>query len=450
MKENVSTDYRDSPIINVKPEPSIFDSVIEISITNLPAHAYVVLSASLKDEKGNPWFSSEAVFEANEKGIVNLATDPSISGFYTGVDPMGLFWSMRPVDTSQAHDAQRGNEEEVYLTASVNHKIVANKKIHRYIASPELESIEINEHGFIGFMCYPKNAHNLPGIITFSGSGGGMSRDMARLLAAHGYTVLALAYFGMAGLPKSLDNIHLEYFQNAIHWFKVQSQVNGKKIALRGASYGGELVLLLAATFPDDIHAVVAISPPSKIFGGFPYSNKPMWIYKNEPIMPFIGGLTGDQESLTEAEDLLNATKKNLIPFHEGTWSDPYEITPLFVARMEKYLDISESTAIPVENIRGPLLVISCGDDKVHPAKLHGQLIMDRLDKYNSTIERKHIHFPSAGHSLGTPYEPKIDLPWLLAEGDYWCWSGGSIHGNYTAAKEGWQETLNFLEKTLK
>ncbi len=450
MKATVSSDHKDSTIIHVKPEQSIFDSVIEISISNLPAHACVVLSASLKDEKGNPWFSSEAVFEANEQGIVHLATDPSISGFYTGVDPMGLFWSMRPVDISQTHDAQRGNEEEVYLSASVNHKIVANKKIHRYIASPGIESVEINDHGFIGFMCYPKNAHNLPGIITFSGSGGGLSRDMARLLAAHGYTVLALAYFGMTGLPKSLDNIHLEYFQNAIRWFKDQPQVNDQKIALRGASYGGELVLLLAATLPDDIHAVVAISPPSKIFGGFPYSNKPMWIYKNEPITPFIGGLTGEQESLTEAEDLLNATKQSLIPFHEGTYDDPYEITPLFVARLEKYRHISEATAIPVENIRCPLLVISCGEDKVHPAKLHAQWIMERLDKYNSTIERKHMHFPSAGHSLGTPYEPKMDLPWLLADGDFWCFSGGSIHGNYSAAKEGWQETLNFLEKTLK
>lgn len=269
MKASLSTGHRDATIINVIPERSLFDSVIDISLENLPAHAYVVLSASLKDEKGNPWFYSEAVFEANEHGIVNLATDPSISGFYTGVDSMGLFWSMRPVDTSQAHDAQRGNEEEVYLTASVNHKIVANKKIHRYIASPGIESVEINDHGFIGFMCYPTNAHNLPGIITFSGSGGGLSRDMARLLAAHGYTVLALAYFGMTGLPSSLDNIHLEYFQNAIHWFKDQPQVNDQKIALRGASYGGELVLLLAATFPDDIHAVVVISPRVKFLADF-------------------------------------------------------------------------------------------------------------------------------------------------------------------------------------
>ena len=439
-----------TPTIHVKPEHSAFDSVIDISIANLPVHAHVILSAELKNEKGNPWFYSEAVFEANEQGMIHLTTDPSISGYYTGIDPMGLFWSMRPVDSSEAHEAQRGNEEEVYLTASIKDKVIATKTLHRHIQSLEIETIEINDHGFIGNLCYPKNAQNRPGIITLSGSGGGMSRDMARLLAAHGYTVLALAYFGMEGLPASLDNIHLEYFQNAIRWFKNQPQVDGQKIALRGASYGGELVLLLAATFPEDIVAVIAISPPSKIFGGFPYSNKPMWVYKNMPVTPYIGGLTSEHESLTEAEDLFNATNQNLIPFHRGTYDDPYEITPLFLARLDKYRDISEATAIPVENIRCPLLVISCEDDKVHPAQLHGQLIMERLDKYHSPIERKHIHFPSAGHSLGTPYEPKIDLPWLLSEGDFWCLSGGSIEGNYRAAKEGWQETLNFLEKTLR
>ena len=70
MKASSSTGHRDATIINVIPEHSLFDSVIDISLENLPAHAYVVLSASLKDEKGNPWFYSEAVFEANEHGIV--------------------------------------------------------------------------------------------------------------------------------------------------------------------------------------------------------------------------------------------------------------------------------------------------------------------------------------------------------------------------------------------
>ena len=68
MNASISTEHSDSTIINVIPERSLFDSVIEISIKNLPAHAYVVLSASLKDEKGNPWFHSEAVLKPIRKG----------------------------------------------------------------------------------------------------------------------------------------------------------------------------------------------------------------------------------------------------------------------------------------------------------------------------------------------------------------------------------------------
>src|SRR3990167_10069356 len=159
---------------------------------------------------------------------------------------MGLFWSMLPVDKTEAFDSIKGNELDVFLSVSLEDKIIAKKTIHRFFAAPDIETRQIREKGIVGVMCYPKNSSNLPAIITLSGSGGGMSTDIAQLLASYGYAVLALGYFGVEGRPEKLENIHLEYFQKAIRWFKEQSQVNEKKVALRGASYGGGLVLLLA------------------------------------------------------------------------------------------------------------------------------------------------------------------------------------------------------------
>lgn len=64
---NYAPSQTDNHVVNTGlfAEHCPFDSVIDISITNLPVHTHVILSAELKDEKGKPWFHSEAVFEAN-------------------------------------------------------------------------------------------------------------------------------------------------------------------------------------------------------------------------------------------------------------------------------------------------------------------------------------------------------------------------------------------------
>ncbi len=430
--------------ITVMPEKSLFTDPVKIIISELPKNTSVTLNAILKNENNLPWFLSKAVFETNNDGIIDLSKQAPISGSYRGVDAMGLFYSMLPVDKTENFYSANGNETQVFLSVEFENKIIAEKIIERYFARPDIETREIREQGVVGIFCYPKNSDHLSGIITVSGSGGGMSMEIAQLLASQGYAVLALGYFGAEGLPEKLESIHLEYFQNAIGWFKSQKQVDKNKVALRGASYGGELVLLLASTFPEEINAVVAISPPSMIFGGFPHSNKPKWIYKNSPITPFIGGFSDDDINLTEADDLSNLTTNGTIPFHAGTFEDPYVITPLFLKRIEKNKSLLDKLAIPVEKIQCPLLIITGEDDQVHPATMHGNLIMERLEKYKSTIERKHLHYPSAGHSLRTPYEPKIDLPWFVAD-NVFCYSGGTIEGNYRASVEGWEEMIGFL-----
>ena len=44
---------------------------------------------------------------------------------------------------------------------------------------------------------------------------GGLVEYRASLLAAHGFAVLALAYFAYADLPKQLQEVDLEYFEEA-------------------------------------------------------------------------------------------------------------------------------------------------------------------------------------------------------------------------------------------
>src|SRR5205823_7722084 len=107
-----------------------------------------------------------------------------------------------------------------------------------------------------------------PGVLVLGGSDGGIPSHLAATLASEGFTCLALAYFGIAGLPRHLAEIPLEYVETALMWLGEQPLVAGTRVGVIGASRGAELALLAAASFPDRIGAVIAYAPSSVVFAG--------------------------------------------------------------------------------------------------------------------------------------------------------------------------------------
>jgi dienelactone hydrolase len=73
---------------------------------------------------------------------------------------------------------------------------------------------------------------------------------------------LALAYFGLEGLPDELERVPLEYVDHGLTYLRLQQQVDIERIGVVGVSKGGELALLMASMRPE-IHAVAAAEPPS-------------------------------------------------------------------------------------------------------------------------------------------------------------------------------------------
>ena len=431
---------KSKPKILVTPAKALIDVPVEISISNLSPHEHIALEASCKDKDNNVWIS-HVTFQANDKGVVNVATQAPFSGSYKEIDPMGLFWSMTPTNRKAPFFSSDKSELEILLSVFSQNKLRAQKTAYRLLISPDIEKRQIREQGIVGTLFFPKNTKRGPGVIVVSGSDGGISKTTSQLLASHGYVVLALGYFAVEGLPDKLENISLEYFQNAMQWFKKQSEVGESSIALFGGSRGGELVLLLATTFPKEMDAVIAYVPSSLIYGGFPQHNNLAWIYKNSPI-PFMPS--------PRNEEILNAIKEGKMTFHKGTFEDPYEITSNFLYGMNKFHKAIEAATIPVENIRCPILIFSGEDDKMWPSSLYGKLIIERLDKKRSSIERKHLHFSGAGHGFEFPYVPSTDSPYYHSIGKFWCTLGGTAEGNARASKESWEEVLDFLKKHLK
>lgn len=428
------------PKIVVTPERALIDVPVEIVVSNLSAHEQVTLEATCKDKDDHVW-RSQAEFQADDGGVINVATQAPISGSYAGIDPMGLFWSMVPVDKTQSpfFAALKNDVLEVKVSVFSQGKFKADKTIYRLKISPDVEKRRINECGVIGVLFYPKNTHKGPGIIVVPGSNGGIPGSEARLLASHGYTVLALAYFAEEGLSAALENIPLEYFQNAIRWFKEQPQVDGHHVAFLGNSRGGELALLVAATFPQEIHAVVALVPSNLVYGGLPDQNAPTWTYKNKPV-PFM------PSSMENSTDVLKQKQISC----DGSFEHPCALTPWFLRDLKTYSQSIDAATIRVENIRCPILLISGEDDKMWPSQLYCNRIMERLDTKKAPVERKHVHHPDAGHFVFRyPYVPSIDLPFYHPLGKAWLVCGGTVEGNARATKESWREVLAFLEKTL-
>src|SRR4030067_40983 len=67
---------------------------IAVCLEGVGPNSEVKLVATTQDEKGRRW-KSEAIFVSDEAGRVDLRGAAPVEGAYQGVDPMGLFWSMR-------------------------------------------------------------------------------------------------------------------------------------------------------------------------------------------------------------------------------------------------------------------------------------------------------------------------------------------------------------------
>jgi dienelactone hydrolase len=117
---------------------------------------------------------------------------------------------------------------------------------------------DVRDHGLVGTLYYPEGVDPLPGVLMLGGAEGGMHEDDAALLAAHGYAALALAYYGMPGLPATAQDIPLEYFGHALAYIQRHPRVRADRLAVMGGSKGGEAALLVAATFPQ-VRAAISV-----------------------------------------------------------------------------------------------------------------------------------------------------------------------------------------------
>ena len=80
--------------ISVEPPCSLVDEKVEIVVSGLDSKQNVTLEARIVGEKGEE-FESYAHYVADKDGKVDVCRESSLGGSYSGVEPMGLLWSMK-------------------------------------------------------------------------------------------------------------------------------------------------------------------------------------------------------------------------------------------------------------------------------------------------------------------------------------------------------------------
>ena len=255
------------------------------------------------------------------------------------------------------------------------------------------------------------------GILVLGGSSGRVDVKRASLFANLGLTALALRWFGGTDQTPGICEIPLETFVGGLDELQRQGC---KRIAIIGTSKGAEAALLTAA-LDERVQAVFAISPSSVVWGnigpgldGVSWPERSSWSWKGKPL-PFVPA--------------------------DPSWQKEYQqglvtYRGLFEHCLRQFASSAPPATIPVENVRGDVIVIAGGSDALWPSDAFAHQIVERRHEYGRDAEL--VYDPDAGHRVLLPGEstPRSTLHAL----------GGSDEADAKLGLDAWAA----IAKTLK
>jgi dienelactone hydrolase len=272
--------------------------------------------------------------------------------------------------------------------------------------------------GMVGMYFAPPAGHDQV-VLVLGGSEGGLqgSGPLARKLAEHGFGALALSYFGGTGQPQALENIPLETLEAGVDWVRSQPGLAGRRLVVLGVSKGGEAALLLASRDPR-LCAVVAGVPSSVVWAGIDMAH---------PMVP-----------VTVSSWTLGGKSLAFVPYAEGPFRG---VRDLYERSLVK---AAPEAAIPVEKVKGPILLISGKSDQLWPSTPMSETVMARLQAKHFAYAHTHLAYDNAGHAAFGPPLPadSPNLPRLAG-------LGGTAAGNQAARADNWPKTLAFLDQAF-
>lgn len=251
---------------------------------------------------------------------------------------------------------------------------------------------QVKKDGFHGELFRPAQ-DEYPGkaLICFGGSDGKfeLARKLAAVFQERGLTTLALAYVMEEGLPDCFYHVPIDPLEAAA---KRLHDMGYEKVGLWGISKGAELALTAGSLLPHLVNAVVAVAPMSVVCQGFSKE-------KGITVMP------GSSWSFHGGEVPYNSFGIEKFPFGQVLRKS---LKVREVTMYDLYIPLVEhpdpAAVIQVENITGPILLISSKMDTMWPSESAAKRIMERLREHDFPFPYRHLSYDYGSH-LFVPME---------------------------------------------
>ncbi|XP_068196666.1 acyl-coenzyme A thioesterase 1-like [Antennarius striatus] len=400
----------------------LFDSPLQVKVAGLRSKQVVTMVASATDDKGAT-FSSSATYMADGSGELDLERDPSLGGSYVGVEPMGLFWSMKPNTLHTRFQKTKALSPHV-VKISVQEegeegkgRMLAEVSNERWLMGNGVSRVCVNEGNIHGVLFTPPGGGPFPAVLDLytSGGGGGVSEKRPSLLASRGFVVLTIGLFGHKNMTKSNKVMHLDYFEEAIVFLKKQHKVGSKGVGLISLSKSGDLALSIASFLPG-VEATVWIN------GCSANTLIPLY-YKNRQIL---SALMFDSSKIITTESGASITKYSV--------HDPLA-------------EENKASLVPIERAKGHFLFVASEDDLNWDSKAYVDQMVERL-KHHGKDNFECLSYPGAGHYLEPPYGPYCPSSFHGILGKPVLW-GGEPRSHAAAEVHMWKKIQEFFRTRL-
>ncbi|XP_030415414.1 LOW QUALITY PROTEIN: acyl-coenzyme A thioesterase 5-like [Gopherus evgoodei] len=218
-------------VVSVKVLPSpkcVFFDPIQITVEGLSPLQKVTLRASLTGENGE-FFQSFAYYRAESNGELDLTCSSALAGSYSGVEPMGLLWSLESETPFKRLAKNVLTPFYVHVEVFEGHDIT-NQLVGKCINEQKFlgegaKRILVREGRLKATLFLPTRSGPFPGLIDLYGTGGALPEYRASLLASRGFVTLALTYLVFEDIPAFTDILELDYFGEAVEFLQKQQQV---------------------------------------------------------------------------------------------------------------------------------------------------------------------------------------------------------------------------------
>ncbi len=291
---------------------------------------------------------------------------------------------------------------------------------------PRMETTREQE-GFISALYQPaQDRYQGKVLIMVGGSDGSYSltKLIAEQFVGRGLSVLALAYWNYEGLSKTVQRLPLEIVERAAVWLKEQGY---QKIGMWGISLGAEYALLCGCYLPEHITCVVGVSPINVC--GQAFQKKTAYVRKTKMLDGSGFSFRGRDIPYTK----IHYSKRKI--FMDSVRTRGLCLRSWYEGVVE---NAPEEARLPIETIRGPILLLAADHDEMWQAKEASDAMEARLREKGFGYRFAYYHYPYASHFLLPYHLYSKDIFWIERKYPKECWASNL---------DSFEKTLTFLQE---